>query len=192
MVARVPAARERAMGFIPSALAETTQKTKDLIREMTRTGQITEERMNARLVEADAVHAKFIKQPPEEVTRIIKRPWPYESWLLHIHSMTWRIVRCEGALCFLTSDNPIHFLGGEGLGKRTCELTFPLSSKLLLHCSWQGDFDTQILQCPPNFVKEFNRRTAFGASRFLFYPHKCRWVMKAMADKQPKLNRINW
>lgn len=192
MIARVPAARARGASFAPAALADVSQHTKDWIREAARTGVIDDATMTARLAEAEAVIQRFQKQPPKEVTDIIERPWPYESWLIAIYNMNWRVLRTDGPSFFLTSDNPSTLLGGEGLGISTCELTFPLNKELMLHCSWHGNPEFERLRAWPEFVKECNRRTAFGAHRFVFYHQNAPWVLQLASNKSPRLNRINW
>src|SRR5207253_1189879 len=87
--------------------------------------------------EIDAVECRFRDQPPCEVTAVIESPWPFASMLVVIHSMYWRIFKSHGPSYLLTSDNPAYFFEGYGLGHADCELTFPLCTDLILHCSWQ-------------------------------------------------------
>jgi hypothetical protein len=192
MIARVPAARARATTYIPAALDNVTQAAKKAIKDAARAGVIDEGTMTARLAEAEAVNARFQKQPPAQVTKVIETPWPFESWLVTIYSMTWRVLQSDGPSYFLTSDNPIALLNGEGLGHPGCELTFPLSKELMLHCSWQGDHEFERLPAWPQFVKECNRRTAFWARRFVFYHEEAPWVLELARNKAPQQNRLNW
>jgi hypothetical protein len=192
MLTRVPAARARAATFIPTALDDVAHATRVAIRDAARSGTIDETTMNARLAEVEAVNARFQQQPPQQVTKVIETPWPYTSWLIHIYNMTWRVLHTAGPSFFLTSDNPITLLGGEGLGVPTCELTFPLSKELMLHCSWQGEQEFERLSAWPEFVEECNRRTAFGAHRFVFSHQNALWVLQLVRNKAPRLNRINW
>ncbi len=192
MINRVPAGRARSSNFIPAALDDVARATRAAIRDAATSGVIDEATMNARLAEVEAVNARFQKQPPQQVTKVIETPWPFQSWLIHVYSMTWRLLRTDGPSFFLTSDNPVTLLGNEGLGIPTCELTFPLSKELMLHCSWRGEQEFERLSAWPEFVKECNRRTAFGAHRFVFYHENAPWVLGLAGNKAPKLNRINW
>ena len=192
MITRVPAARALASTFIPAALNDVARATRAAINDAARTGAIDQATMNAQLAKVEAVNARFQKQPPPQVTKVIETPWPYESWLLHIYSMTWRVLHTDGPSFFLTSDNPTTLLGGAGLSMPTCELTFPLSKELIMHCSWQGEQEFERLSAWPDFVKECNRRTAFGAHRFVFYHENAPWVLQLARNKAPTLNRINW
>lgn len=76
-------------------------------------------------------------EPPDIVRKTIETPWPFESMLHAIHNMHWRVLRAQGPSLFLTSDNPAYFFEGFGLGHQEAELVLPLSTHLLLHCSWQ-------------------------------------------------------
>jgi hypothetical protein len=192
MIARVPAARVRATSFIPGALASVAADVKKAIEEAARLGLIDEQAKVARLAEAERVSEKHRKQTPMEITKVIETPWPFESWLVAIYNMTWRVVECNGTSYYLTSDNPVTLLGEEGLAVDSCEFTFPLAKDLMLHCSWQGDgvFERRPSRGP--FVKECNRRTAFYAHRFIFYHEEASWVLELALNQSPKLNRINW
>lgn len=192
MMTRTPAARARANTFVPGALDSVASDVKQAIEDAAALGIIDEETKQNRLVEAEQINSRFQKQPPPQVTKVIETPWPYQSWLLAIHSMTWRVVESRGPSYFLTSDHPVTLLGQEGLETRDCELTLPLSTELLLHCSWQGDEEVERLVAPQSFVKEFNRRTVFGAHRFVFYHQNAPWVTELLRNKSPQLNRIDW
>jgi hypothetical protein len=192
MIRRVPRARMNAEKLIPQALADVTRETKDWFKEAARAGHIDEKTLTARLAEADAVEAKFQKHPPEEVRKSIETPWPFESMLVAVYSMHWRLLRAAGPSSFLTSDNPASFFERFGLGHAECELILPLCSDLLLHCSWQGGGVASIVTTKEGLVKEFNRRTALSARRFVFYHKEAHWVLSAAKNKPEQLSRINW
>jgi len=192
MIRRVPHARGKGHAMIPQVLAETASEIRTFFEQEYREGRIDSETLAARIAETDAAESKFRNQPPSEVTNIIETPWPFASMLLVIHSMYWRLFRSNGPSYFLTSDNPAHFFEGYGLGHEYCELTFPLCTDLVLHCSWKSGNRNEIQPCPEKLVKEFNRRIASGAERFVFYHDQAPWVHSVAKCHPSQLSRINW
>jgi Protein of unknown function (DUF4238) len=192
MIRRVPHARGKAKKNVPQVLADVTRETRDWFQEAARAGHIDDETLAAKLAETDVVGAKFQKHTPGEVTKIIETPWPFASWLIAIYSMYWRVVRSEGPSYFLTNDNPVYTFEAYGLASPQCELIFPLCSDLLMHASWCEGEETGIQLAPQQLVKEFNRRTAVGAARFVFYHQEAAWVFRAAQNRVEQLNQIRW
>jgi len=176
---------------IPEALADTVHKTKAWIEEAARAGHIDEAMLRARLAEVDAVEQKFRREIPEEVREIIETPWPFQSMLLAVHSMFWRVVRTGGPSFFLTSDNPASFFEGIGLEHPECELILPLSTDMLLHCSWRPGGPLVPKDVAQRLVKEFNRRTAYSAERFVFYHKDEVWIASVLDTTFEQLNRVH-
>jgi hypothetical protein len=112
--------------------------------------------------------------------------------LVAIYKMTWRILRSEGPSYFLASDNPAYLFEAHGLGKPESELILPLCRDLLLHCSWQECKKDGIQFGHQKLIKEFNRRTACGAARFVFYHEQAPWVLSAAKNDVQQLTRILW
>jgi hypothetical protein len=133
-------------------------------------------------------------KPPDAVVQIMNSPWPFQSALVAIRSMNWRMFRSTGPSYFLTSDNPAFYFEDRGLGHPECEMILPLCSDIILHCGWQrGDDDGLARPHKQQLVKEFNRRQAYGAKQFLFYHEDAAWIDSvAQIDDTRKLNRINW
>ncbi len=89
--------------------------------------------------------------------------------------MDWAFVGAPADAAFITSDNPCFWhnpeaqgLFGRGLGARDAELTYPLTSKLMLLGNWQG------LQGPvaadSAHVGRVNTLVAGYANQFVFAP----------------------
>lgn len=192
MIRRVPLARSNAERMVPRVLADVASDTREWFTEAARAGHIDGETLAARLAETDAVERKFQERPPQEVRAVIETPWPFATMLVAIHSMWWRFLRAEGPSLFLTSDNPAYFFEGYGLGNPESELTLPLCSDLILHCSWQRGGGAGIQPVKEKLVKEFNRRTGSGAARFVFYHEDAGWVLSAASKSVQQLSRINW
>ena len=192
MIRRVPHARALGQKFIPQTLVEVTGRVRQQLVDAEAVGLLTKAELEAKLAEADAWERKSQKEPPAEVRKMIETPWPFKRWLFAIHNMHWRVLRTEGPSYFLTNDNPAYFFEGFGLGHEECELILPLSTHLLLHCSWQAVKSSTVQTIPQQLVKELNRRIASGADRFVFYHKDADWVLKAALNQPGQLSRIRW
>jgi hypothetical protein len=90
--------------------------------------------------------------------------------------MEHSVVHAPQSAEFLTCDQPVVFYNpkasptdaqGTGLLTKDVAITFPLTSKSLLHLSWNVDFaENQLLS--PSQVDEFNRRTIIMADSLIF------------------------
>jgi hypothetical protein len=192
MMRRVPLARTKAYEMIPQILAETVTEIRSLFEKAAEAGHIDANMLKARLAEADAAEEKLRNQPPSNVVQIIETPWPLSGMLSALFQMEWRFVRTAGPSYFLTSDNPAYHFEAHGLGTEKSELILPMSSDMLLHCSWQLNCQDGIPIVPQKLVKEFNRRTASGAARFVFYHQEAPWILSAAKNSIEQLNRIQW
>ena len=124
---------------------------------------------------------------------MLRCQWFSPDVIACIFSMTWRVIKSDGSNRFLTSDNPMFFDEGYGLKPPFGEFSFPLSSDVALHGSWQGPREgLSFVQAWPALVKEIDRRVAFAADRFVFYHQNARWVSVIAEKRRPKLNRIQW
>lgn len=96
-----------------------------------------------------------------------------------IHQMNWIFVKATERFKFITSDNPV-FLADptynpnnfyssiSGLGNRSIELTFPISSELALFASWDKNRKECFIPGNNNLIKDFNRRAVISARRFIY------------------------
>ena len=86
-----------------------------------------------------------------------------------IYAMHWRIVHLSYDEMFVTGDNPVFFTEHHGLMHPDGEISFPLSSKVALHASWQGSWEgLSFIEGSQHIATEMNRRTVSGAERFVF------------------------
>lgn len=192
MIRRVPAARAAAEKLMPNVLAEVANETREWLLAAASEGLIEQDRVAGYMEEIDRAEQKFLREPPPEVRAHITTPWPFASMLAAIDRMYWRLLKTDGPSYFLTSDNPAVYFQGMGLGHPECELTMPLASNLILHCSYQGCDEMRVEEVHQLLVKEFNRRTAVGAHRFVFYHREVDWVFEAARNPVAKLNRIHF
>jgi hypothetical protein len=170
------------------------RETKELIIRMGEQGLIDPELQARRLAEAEAAAVKFSNQAPPEALKWINPPWPSKEMIAAVYFMTWRFLTTGGTSYFMTSDNPVFFFTCYGLKGEEAELVFPISSDLVFHGCWQPLRlnDKQLLKAPQQFVKEFNRRIANPATRFLFYRQKAEWIRTVAQKADPYLSRFVW
>lgn len=197
MIMRVPHRRRKAMELHPRVLQDTVNELAAQIAQWAQTEPTTDpELVSRRLAELERARDRFAKEIPRELSDSVRNPWPTQNVLRCVSLMSWRILPAtRDTGFFLTSDNPAFFFGGYGLGNRESELTFPLASDMALLASWQGaPSETLVVGGKPGlvrqFVREVNRRVAFGAERFVFYHADEDWVPKVAAKRDPFLSRI--
>ncbi len=194
MLKRIPFRRRKAMEMYPNVLDDTISRVRNQIKDLACSlPDIDPEIVGRRLVEVDATHQKLAVNPPPEIDKQVREPWPNEGMLDAIYQMTWRILISSGPQYFITSDNPAFFFSAYGLGTPNSELTFPLSTTHCLYGSWQGAEQTlQFLEAKQTFVKEANRRLASTTERFAFYHEPAYWLEGVLQKKNPYLSAIKW
>lgn len=191
---RVPHNRGRGRAVAPNVLKSTIREVQASIRAVGEARGIPEEIIQARLTEADACEAKYQDNYPPEVLERINNPWPTVELVEVIQAMNWRVVTAAGRSLFLTSDNPAFYFDSIGFKNAESEFSFPISSQKLLHGSWQKTRQLRPVVIKEYLVKEFNRRTASRATRFLFYHERQDWIA-ALGNKREEhhfLSRVVW
>lgn len=118
--------------------------------------------------------------PPERTPRIVEA----------IKTMTWSFWEFNQKPVFFTCDNPIFYFTGMGVGKRDSEISFPISSHIVLWATWRVDLPRKFIKASTQIVKEFNRRTADNASRYIFHSRAENWIEPFIKKGHWKLNRI--
>ena len=89
----------------------------------------------------------------------------------------------------MTSDNPVFYFEGMGIGNQLSEVTFPISRNTVLWATWRVDLEEGFRPTNKRIVREINSRTVSAATRYVFYARKVKWVTKFVNRKLP-LNRI--
>ncbi len=193
MLMRVPHRRRKAYEMLPGFIDDITRNLIDQITQWAETSNPDQELVSRRINEIENGKNKFLKDPPDEIVNQIRTPLPKEKILSLISKMTWRIIRPESDVLFITSDNPAFFFEAYGLGNLESELTFPLASDLALVANWQGPFyGTIYRKVTDSIAKELNRRVASGAERFVFFHQREDWVAQISNKQKPYLSKIKW
>jgi hypothetical protein len=103
-------------------------------------------------------------------------------------SMTPELLRVPEELFLLTCDQPVAFYHpsagpndayGIGPTHSAVEISFPLSSRLLLFLSWNAERRTENILSSAE-VDEFNRRTVIMADSFIFAPRESESALKTV------------
>lgn len=191
-IRRVPAARHKAHAITkqtaPVVIAEYRAEI-----EIARQSQFaSEEQINFFESAVDNVETEFTGCPTDEIRKFIETPWPSESWVHAVFIAKWRVLKRTGSSRFLTSDNPATFFEAYGMNHPDGELIFPLDSNHLLHGSHRRVLNSDIVIIPERMVKEFNKRTASSAHRFVFYHENAGWVLSASKNHPETFKRTTW
>lgn len=160
----------------------------------------------ARLQEASPAKVEIIQRHREEAKRLrmqYEANVPKEIWLKLIppnatpralatlNAMTWRFFTHSGSPAFLTSDNPIYFHLGIGIGHPNSEVTFPISSNTVLWATWRSSPSGDFLPASKKIVREINYRTASIATKYVFFAQEEKWVTNLANRKNFRLHRVN-
>jgi hypothetical protein len=193
MLKRVPYRRQQASTLVPQVLDDTVIEIRDWLRSLIRHAEIDQVVVHERLTQVDAIYDKYKREPPPEVIRQIRAPWPTAEMVELVKGMTWRVMESSGPNFFMTCDNPAFFFSAYGLKNPEAEVCFPLSTRFALHCCWQkADADIVFLDAPQSIVREVNRRLASTTLRFAFYHERVEWVHEILSKESPYLSRIVW
>jgi hypothetical protein len=192
MLRRVPYHRAKAEALAPGVLKSITSELREQIGEYAGAGELSGETAAKRLAEVDAAEAKYAAQMPDEVRDQINSPWPTGEIIDLVYHMSWRFIIADGFQYFVVTDNPAFFFECCGLGTKSSELTFPISSSLALFGSWTPVGQSNAIRSETQFVKEANRRLISTAFRFIYSRDKTDWICKVASKAQPHLSRIMW
>ena len=100
--------------------------------------------------------------------------------------MTWRILLSAGPIFFVTTDDPAFYFQSLGLARKESELCIPLSTRCMLHGSWQrARPDPVFVLCEQAIVKEINRRMVGQAERLVFLSPIRRLGTQAVQKEKP-------
>jgi hypothetical protein len=125
-----------------------------------------------RRAEVAALIADYEAEPQKEV---LLRAMTAEasSVMAYLRKMRWRFLVASGPSLFITGDYPV-FTSSLGLKKLPAELTFPVSSDVTLHASWQPGPEG-FFPVPEEYVRQLNNRTVSRA-KVVFHAKSEEWV----------------
>ena len=104
-------------------------------------------------------------------------------------SMNW-VFMLSSQLQFLTSDNPAFIFKSDGIGNSSSELSLPLSSSVALWATRSSVRSGEFMNVAPVVVREFNRRTAYNSTRFIYSGANESWVLPFVTKGSWQLTRL--
>ncbi len=187
---RVPRAKEDLKKMAPriaNGIAEKLSSDLDhIIAKEPQKAKFIEKRRR----EIDDILSIFAVNPPKDIWLENMPPERTPRIVEAIKAMTWSFWEFNQRPVFLTCDNPLFYFTGMGVGKPDSEISFPISSHIVLWATWRVDLPRKFIKASTQIVKEFNRRTVDNASRYIFHSRDEKWIVPFIKKKRWKLNRI--
>jgi hypothetical protein len=113
--------------------------------------------------EVKRLKAKYSEQPPDFVfAHNVLRDSVFEEVM---YSMDWAFFTARNGKEFLTSDDPVMFSKGSGLGSPEAIVAFPLSNRLFLQCMRKSTWGNKFQELEASQVDYFNLCTVQNASK---------------------------
>ncbi|PIU57506.1 MAG: hypothetical protein COS88_00905, partial [Chloroflexi bacterium CG07_land_8_20_14_0_80_51_10] len=190
MLKRVPKDLERITANFPAVLervfANLNKEILRLIEEHPSEKDIFQERLQ----ELPRLKLKYENEFPMELWYDTLTPDSLPRVRAILPAMTWVFLTSEKKQPFLTSDNPLFFFEGLGMGRPESEITFPISSRIALWATWRKDLRESYIPAKDAAIKEINRRTASAATKYVYYSEETQWVVDLINKKNVRLNRL--
>ena len=190
MMKRVPEGLSRSNQTAPSAAENLAQEIDKELNDAVIDNPEQAELIEKRRSEIKEVLERFSAEPPKEIWLDNIPPEKTPRVVEAVSAMTWRFLTTDGASAFLSSDNPVFYFKGIGIGKPESEITFPISSHIVLWATWRADLAEGYFSTTRQVVKEVNRRTASIATRYLFHHQREDWVLSFAEKGRWLLNRL--
>ncbi|CAN5388252.1 MAG: DUF4238 domain-containing protein [Pyrinomonadaceae bacterium] len=194
MIKRVPRRKERAKEIWPSTLdsfEESSELMQWLNAEEANTDPNDLEKL-AKLSRLGAEVRRILEEYRENIpTEILLKTMVLESALLPvIGDMNWQFFIAPEGYSFFTSDNPVFYFESFGLNKLYSEITFPISSNIVLAASWHKELGEGFFPANSETVLEVNRRTASIASMNAYHSRKTSWLVDVLNKQRHRLNLL--
>jgi len=185
---RVPRHRIRMNEYAPDAMNSVFSNFYERLDELSGKNPEKKELIIKRRSEAQKYQEEWKKEIPKEILEKVQRPAPNPKIIELLLKMTWIFHTVSEGSKLITSDNPVFFHEGIGLGNNESEISFPLSSNIVLWGSYKP-YVEGYYPVKESLIKEFNRRTVKLATRYIFYHEDREWIYM-LANK--KNIEINW
>lgn len=190
MMKRVPKGKAKLKELAPGVAETVRQEFGSLLDAIAATQPEKNELIQKRRAEIGNIIDTYAKNPPIEIWLSNIPPEKSPRVFAALRSMTWRFLTFDEYPAFLTSDNPVFFFESMGIGNPESEVTFPISSHIVLWATWRPSLKEGYFQTSSQVVKELNRRTCSAATRFVFHTHMEDWVLPLLIKDKWQLNRL--
>jgi hypothetical protein len=132
----------------------------------------------------------YSKDPPKDFWLSLIPPERTPNIVNVLNKMTWHFLTCDNFPAFLTCDNPVFYFQWLGIGKPESEVTFPISSNIVLWATWRKDLKQWYSQIKSQAIREINRRTVSNAMRFVYHEKDEYWIPKLINKARHQFNRL--
>ena len=190
MMKRVPRSRERLQAAAPKVLDSVFARIDRAMTRLVAKDPSKSVLLMKRREESEQIRARFESSFPDEIWHQLIPPHTAPRALDALSSMTWQFLTFDTETAFMTSDNPVFFFEGMGIGNQDSEVTFPISRHVVLWATWRPDLEECFRPTSRRIVREVNSRTVSAATRYVFYARKVKWVTGFVNCKTFLLNRI--
>ncbi len=190
MLTRVPRNRGRIDDMAPGVIRSVVSKLKEKVSDPGDQDPGGRDRADFVCREIDKIECRFLAEPPKDVIADLKRPRSVPVVENALSQMTWRVFAAAGASGFVASDNPLFFFESLGIGQRDSEVSFPISSSVLLWLTWRKDLGRGPFRADERTTRELNRRTVSSATRHAYYHENVAWLARMTTKTSHCLNMI--
>ena len=188
MLKRVPQSKIRMKKMAPAVAQSLQQKWDKEISKLILENPSQTDLFEKRRAEIKANLNKYSKNLPKDFWLELIPSERTPNIVKVIPKMTWLFLTCEKFPAFLTCDNPVFYFQGIGVGKPESEITFPISSNIVLWATWRSDIQKEYSQIKNQAIKEINRRTATNATRFIYHARDEDWIPRFINKQEHQLN----
>lgn len=119
---------------------------------------------------------KFAKDPPKDVWLENLPPNRTPQIVEALSQMIWRFLVFDDAPVFFTSDNPVFYPKGIGIGRLESEVIFPISSHIILWANWRKG------HIPIGYVNKINKQLVRKANQYIV-SNSTRYVFRAKDEE---------
>jgi len=190
MLKRVPQSKIRMKKTAPNIAQSLQQKWDKEISKLLLENPSQKELFEKRRMEIKTNLDKYSKNIPKDFWLELIPPERTPNTVEAISKMTWLFLTYEKFPVFLTCDNPVFYFQGMGIGKPESEITFPISSNIVLWATWRSDIQEGYSLIKNQAIKEINRRTATNATRFIYHLKDEDWIPRFINKQEHQLNLL--
>jgi hypothetical protein len=188
MLKRVPESQMRVKRSTLEMIPTVFDKLDEELAARLQADPAMEETIAKHREEAGRVRLQYETNLPRDFWLKLVLPQTASRALATLNAMTWRFLTYDKNSAFLTSDNPVYFHSGLGIGHPDSEVSFPISRDVVLWATWRGQ--EGFYGTGKHAVREINRRTASAATRYVFFSHEEAWVANLVRRKKFTLHSM--
>jgi hypothetical protein len=178
---RVPEHREVVDGSLRDMMPEYFEHLRDELKTL-RSEKENAERIERVQQEVNRLEKEYMnKIPAYFFTENLQRPSMFETLLV---KMDWAFLQAKSDTPFLTSDNPVVYSRGTGLGDLDNGIVlFPLSKDLMFQGMWKSSFRNSYVSIRDSDARRFNRYVVENAYKQVYASSKSSGVMALVSKR---------